>query len=31
MKALFDYGYQLARSGYPWKHTPPGASAPVNK
>jgi hypothetical protein len=24
MKALFDYGYQLARNGYPWKKFPPG-------
>jgi hypothetical protein len=24
MKALFDYGYQLARNGYPWKKLPPG-------
>jgi hypothetical protein len=24
MQALFDYGYQLARNGYPWKKLPPG-------
>ena len=24
MKALFEYGYQLARKGYPWQKTPPG-------
>ena len=24
MKALFEYGYQLARTGYPWHKTPPG-------
>ena len=24
MKALHDYGYQLARTGYPWRKTPPG-------
>ncbi|SPJ14433.1 hypothetical protein SBDP2_1610009 [Syntrophobacter sp. SbD2] len=23
MKALFEYGYDLARNGYPWKKTPP--------
>jgi len=23
MRALFDYGYQLARKGYPWKKAPP--------
>ena len=24
MRALFDYGYQLGRQGYPWHKTPPG-------
>ncbi|HXJ77384.1 MAG TPA: patatin-like phospholipase family protein [Candidatus Methylomirabilis sp.] len=24
MKALFDYGYNLGREGYPWKKSPPG-------
>lgn len=24
MRALFDYGYQLGRKGYPWQKTPPG-------
>ena len=24
MRALFDYGYQLAREGYPWQKRPPG-------
>jgi predicted acylesterase/phospholipase RssA len=24
MQALFDYGYQLGRKGYPWHKTPPG-------
>ncbi len=24
MNALFDYGYQLARNGYPWRKLPPG-------
>jgi len=24
MRALFDYGYQLARNGYPWQKAPPG-------
>lgn len=24
MKKLYDFGYQLARKGYPWRKTPPG-------
>ena len=24
MRALFDYGYNLGRQGYPWKKAPPG-------
>ena len=24
MRALFDYGYQLGRKGYPWQKVPPG-------
>ena len=24
MRALFDYGYQLGRKGYPWRKAPPG-------
>jgi hypothetical protein len=24
MKHLFDHGYQLAKSGFPWRETPPG-------
>lgn len=31
MKALFDYGYQLAKNGYPWKHAPPGMDVPLNQ
>ena len=27
MRALFDYGYQLAKKGYPWQKTPPGLTA----
>lgn len=27
MRALFDYGYQLARAGYEWKKVPPGVAA----
>ncbi len=27
MRALFDYGYQLGRKGYPWHKTPPGLTA----
>ncbi len=30
MRALFDYGYQLARKGYPWQKTPPGLAAARN-
>lgn len=29
MRALFDYGYQLARKGYPWRKTPPYMDATV--
>ena len=31
MKKLFDYSYQLAKKGYPWKHTPPGLQTAVNR
>jgi len=24
MRALFDYGYERARNGYPWRDVPPG-------
>ena len=27
MRALFDYGYQLGRQGYPWRKAPPGLTA----
>ena len=27
MRALFDYGYQLGRKGYPWRKAPPGLTA----
>ena len=27
MRTLFDYGYQLARKGYPWQKVPPGLKA----
>ena len=30
MRALFDYGYQLARKGYPWQKVPPGLKAAKN-
>ncbi|MFZ1643167.1 MAG: patatin-like phospholipase family protein [Candidatus Contendobacter sp.] len=30
MRALFDYGYQLGRKGYPWQKTPPGMTAAKN-
>lgn len=29
MRALFDYGYRLARKGYPWQKAPPGIAAPA--
>ena len=29
MRALYDYGYQLARKGYPWRTVPPGMAAPT--
>ena len=29
MRALFDYGYQLAKKGYQWKKAPPGLTAPA--
>jgi len=29
MRALYDYGYQLARKGYPWRKVPPGMAAPT--
>ena len=27
MRALFDYGYELARSGYKWHKAPPAFEA----
>ncbi len=27
MRALFDYGRQLGRKGYPWHKAPPGLTA----
>ena len=27
MRALFDYGYERARNGYPWESAPPGVEA----
>lgn len=29
MRALYDYGYRLAKAGYPWSKTPPGLGAPA--
>jgi predicted acylesterase/phospholipase RssA len=29
MQALFDYGYNLARPGYPWRKSPPGLETPL--
>ncbi len=31
MVALFDYGFNLAKAGYPWKHAPPGLEQPLAK
>jgi len=31
MSALFDYGYNLGRQGYPWKKTPPGLETPLGR
>ena len=28
MNKLFDLGYQMVRSGYPWKKAPPGFQSP---
>ena len=30
MRALFDYGYQLGKKGYPWQKTPPGLTVTRN-
>ena len=30
MRALFDYGYQLGRKGYPWQKVPPGLAVAKN-
>ncbi|MGB5062587.1 MAG: patatin-like phospholipase family protein [Candidatus Competibacter sp.] len=30
MRALFDYGYQLGKKGYPWQKAPPGLTMPKN-
>lgn len=30
MRALFDYGYQLGRKGYPWQKASPGLAAARN-
>src|SRR5262249_45123781 len=29
MQALFDYAFQQAKAGYPWKKVPPGLDAPL--
>jgi hypothetical protein len=28
MRSLFDYGFKLARPGYPWQKAPPGFTVP---
>lgn len=30
MRALYDYGHELGRAGYPWMHVPPGFDQAVN-
>ena len=29
MVKLYDYGFGLARAGYPWRKLPPGLDAPI--
>lgn len=29
VKALYDYGYEKAVNGYPWRHAPPGVDRPA--
>ncbi len=31
MNALYKYGYQLGKAGYPWAHTPPGYNTPIDE
>lgn len=31
MSALYQYAFQLGKSGYPWAHTPPGYNAPIDE
>lgn len=30
MNALYQYGFQLGKAGYPWAHTPPGYNLPID-
>lgn len=30
MNALFQYGFRLGKTGYPWAHSPPGYKAPID-
>lgn len=30
MNALYQYGFELGKAGYPWVHTPPGFNAPID-
>jgi predicted acylesterase/phospholipase RssA len=30
MNALYQYGLELGKAGYPWVHTPPGFNAPID-
>lgn len=31
MNALYQYGFQLGKAGYPWAHTPPGYNVPIDE
>lgn len=31
MNALYQYGFQLGKAGYPWAHTPPGYTVPIDE
>lgn len=31
MNALYQYGYQLGKAGYPWAHSPPGYMAAIDE
>lgn len=31
MNALYQYGFQLGKAGYPWAHSPPGYNVPIDE